>query len=382
MVTIRTFLATVAMLAFSQNSAATSQTDQIADSYSNALKSGQAYWNQEQIDQLQKPMLDLIEQLSGKEIQTKNGDHESAISEEILYKILITDAMGDDEIRSLITSLQHRKDISFVTKGFLPEDRTFGDISRRLFRLLSGLEEVPNISLDPRVFKELSATTAPIIAAYRGTELVAFANGIANPNWLADQIEGGKTGDLGNFGNVYNITEIAPEEVMAERAKLLDFEKIKQEAKDNYFKNIVFYGLPRAQETVTRRFKPVVTVNEPILDAEGNEVIAIGVTHNMLKAMPFSKRVVVFDATDKEQMEWVLALPPSDKPTKYITTRFDSSRKSDGLKSIEEALGASVYLLNQDVIKMFDLRVSPTIASADNDTKEFVISEFELRESK
>jgi conjugal transfer pilus assembly protein TraW len=169
---------------------------------------------------------------------------------------------------------------------------------------------------------------------------------------------------------------------MAERAKLLDFEKIKQEAKDNYFKNIVFYGLPRAQETVTRRFKPVVTVNEPILDAEGNEVIAIGVTHNMLKAMPFSKRVVVFDATDKEQMEWVLALPPSDKPTKYITTRFDSSRKSDGLKSIEEALGASVYLLNQDVIKMFDLRVSPTIASADNDTKEFVISEFELRESK
>lgn len=378
MVKLCSFLMSVTFAAIFHVNAAAPNSDDITSNYNEKLTQGQAYWSQEQLDQLQKPLAQ-ASALSGKE--KPFSGKQTATNNDVLYKILITDAMGDTELRTLISSLSHRKDVSFVTKGFLPTDRTFGDISKRLFRLLKGLDEVPNISLDPRVFNELQATTAPVIAAYRGNELIAMASGIANPSWLADQIEAGETGNLGNFGNVVTITEIAPEVVAQERAKKLDWDKIKQQAQDNYWKNIAFYGLPNAPETITRRFQPVVTVNEPILDADGNEIISVGQSYNMLEQLPLSKRVVVFDATDPVQMSWVLNLPKGDRPTKFITTRFDNSKKANGIKEIEAALGASVYLVNQDVINTFDLRYSPTIAFADNQTKEFVIQEFRLDET-
>jgi conjugal transfer pilus assembly protein TraW len=94
--------------------------------------------------------------------------------------------------------------------------------------------------------------------------------------------------------------------------------------------------------------------------------------------MPFTQRLVVFDATNPDQVEFVKSLPKSSKRTKYITTRYDRSLKWDAVKHIEEQLGAPVYQLKPDIIQAFSLQVVPSVIVADNVRKVFVIEETQV----
>ena len=86
-------------------------------------------------------------------------------------------------------------------------------------------------------------------------------------------------------------------------------------------------------------------------------------------------RLVIFDATDKKQLEYAKSLPPSHLRTKFITTRFDTSLKWDAIKSVESELNAPIFQLKSEIIQAFDLQSVPTIVTADNLRKVFIISE-------
>lgn len=298
--------------------------------------------------------------------------------QEITYKILISDSMGKQEIRNLLWHYKHRSDVSFVVRGLLGSERTITDVSRRIVSLVSDFEMIPNVSLDPRPFKEVEAEYAPQLLAYRGNTLIASAKGITNIAWLSEQISSGKGGYLGDFGTTYKIAERDFEEVLKERVAAIDKQKLMEGAKERFWDNVQYLQLPKAQVSQVRTFVPEIVLNEDIVTQDGYVIGLKGQRFNTLSRMPFTQRVVVFDATDKHQLEFVKNLTVSDLRTKYITTKFDSSLKWDAIKTVENELNAPVFQLNSDIINAFDVRVIPSIVTANNQDDFFYIEEVML----
>lgn len=291
------------------------------------------------------------------------------------YKVLISSSMGDKNIRNLLMAYKHRTDVSFVIRGLLPEEKTIPDAGMRIFRLVADFDTVPNVSLDPRPFQAVKAEYVPQVLAYSGSTLVASASGITNISWLADQVKQGKTGFVGEFGATTKIAERYLEDILRERWEALDKEALVQGAKDRFWDNRQYLTLPRVQKTQRRTFSPDLILQRDIITEEGHVIALKGEQFNTLKHMPFTQRLVVFDATDKAQLEYVKYLPETTLRTKFISTRFDNSLKWDAVKSVERYLNAEVFQLNSDIINAFDVRAVPSIVTANNEDDYFIIDE-------
>ena len=295
-------------------------------------------------------------------------------TDQITFKILVSDAMGRSDLIRIFDEFAYRDDVTFYIRGFLPQERTFNDIGMRIINLVRDLDHPPRVNLDTRPFYEVEAQFVPQTLMYKGDELVMSASGIANPSYLTEQYESGKYGDLGILGSVVEINEIYVEDVIKERIAKLDKKQLIKDAKDNYWKNIQFLQLPLGESYSQREFTQLITSHEDITDGKGNYILS-GELYNSLDVMPFTLRLVVFDPTDEAQMEYVKNLPPTHLRTKYIATRFDRNLKWDAVKSVERELNAPVYQLKTDLINAFDLKVSPTLVTADNMRKVFILTE-------
>ncbi|EKA5635892.1 hypothetical protein OKZ62_001796 [Vibrio navarrensis] len=294
------------------------------------------------------------------------------------YIILISDSMGESELKNLFEAFAYREDVSFVIRGMLPTERTITDINMRIIKLIKELKITPSVLLDPRPFQEIGAEYAPQILMYKGNELLLSASGLTNPNYLKSEFDKGKRGDLGNFGEVVKISEKDLTEVIRERASKLDKEALIAQAKDRYWNNVQFVSLPEAKKTQVREFRPELYVNEDIVTPDGTVIAKAGSVHNALEKLPFTQRLVIFDATDAKQLAFVKQLPKSHLRTKFITTRFDRTLKWDAVKKVENELNAPVYKLQNELITAFDLQVVPSVVTADNLKHVFVIEETKL----
>jgi conjugal transfer pilus assembly protein TraW len=384
-VKFRSFLlSSVALAVFSHTSIASVEHD-LAKNQSQALERGKAALDDGFIDSLINRNTEKINQEATSEesqlhLHEESNKPVSDRSPTNRYTILISDAMGDEALLQLFHSLEHRTDVSFVLRGLLPTEKTITSVGRRIVTLLKSEEwnNVPNVLIDPRPFRAVHAEYAPQILMYQNDELVLSATGLSNPNYLHEQFEAGKTGDLGKFGSTVKITERYIGDVIKERAKKLDKDKLIQDAKDRYWDNVTFLQLPEADSSQTRKFAPIVTVDEDIVAPDGTIVASKGDLFNTLTRVPFTHRLVIFDATDKAQMAFVKSLPETGLRTKYITTRFDRTLKWDAIKSVENELNAPVFKLNNTVVSAFDVRVIPSVVTADNDNDVFLINEYAL----
>ncbi len=329
---------------------------------------------------------EFIDSLIGKSNQIQNAQigalpkQETPIAPEsgTKYFILITDAMGESRIKQLFRSLAHRQDVAFVVRGLLPREKTITDVGQRIINLVKNLPVTPNVILDPRPFQDVKAEFAPQILMYHNGELVASAQGLANPNYLKERVDEGKQGDLGNFGSVVKIAERDITEVLKERFMKLDKQQLIADAKNRYWDNVQFLTLPESKETQVREFKPNLYIDRDIITPDGRVIALAGQQYNTLERVPFTQRLVIFDATDEKQLEFAKSLPPTDLRTKYITTRFDRTLKWDAIKYVEDQLNAPVYQLKREIITAFDVQTVPSIVTADNHRNVFLISETKL----
>ena len=373
MVNTRTFLLAVMLTAYSHTTAANnSTTANIAHNSQAAIDLGTAALSDDFLDKL------ITNKRDSERAVFSEDTNQSAVNDDMRFVILVSDDMGKNRLKSLISAFSNRKDVSLVIRGLLPQERTITDVGRRIMRYADGLDNLANVSLDPRYFDEIAAENVPVTMAYRGDSLIAYASGLANPNYLTEQIEAGKTGDLGNFGTVVNISEKHMTDILMERAANLDKDKIIAKAKDNFWSNMRFVELPKATKDIVRFFEPKIIIQNDIKAANGNVIAFRGDTFNTLETIPFLMRVVVFDATDINQLEFIKSLPKSHLRTKYIASKFDVNLKNDAVKSVERYLGSSVYKLESDLIQAFNIKAVPSVVTADNQKKQFVIHEYKV----
>ena len=355
---------------------------EVAQQRQTAIERGQAALDPDFLNNLTKHSKQVLSQVTGGPESTVSAPDAHTLHNlgdgAIHYTILVSASMGEANLKALFRSLAHRQDVSFAIRGLLPEEKTINQVGMRIINLIKGFTDVPNVVLDPRPFQAVNAERVPQILAYQGDELVASATGLSNPNYMEQQLEQGKTGNLGNFGTSYTISERDITQVLKERMESLDTAKLKKEATARYWDNVSFYGLPKAQQTQTREFYPILTVSEDIVTPDNVVIAYAGQQYNSLEHLPFTQRLVIFDATDAAQLDYVKHLPKSSLRTKYITTRFDRALKWDAVKKVERELGAPVYQLNADIIQAFDLEVVPSIVTADNARHVFLIDEIQL----
>lgn len=385
MVKLKPTLIAAILFAHSHTSVAnTHAASSIAESQQQAIEQGRKALSSDFLGQLKSKAQSY--QGAGNPLYADAIEAQALASKETLtnkveFKILISDAMGEEHLIQLIQSLKHRSDVSFYIQGILPEERTINDVGKRIMRIAAqiGSENIPPINLDPRPFEEVDAEYVPQILAYQNGKLIAQAQGLTNAGWMSEQISEGKRGDFGNFATGVKITERNITEVMKERASKLDKKQLIEEAKARYWKNVEFLHLPVAQEDAVRTFEPSVTANQDLITPDGKVVALAGTSINTLNVRPFTKRLVIYDATNPDEVEFVKGLPESSLATKFITTRFDRNLEWDAVKHAEQDIGARVDQLKPEIVRAFNVRVTPSVITANNKEKVFVIEEYDVR---
>ncbi|WP_299945732.1 hypothetical protein [uncultured Microbulbifer sp.] len=122
---------------------------------------------------------------------------------------------------------------------------------------------------------------------------------------------GGEAADLGTIGPVYEVQEEDLVQVMMQQARHSEANGSWQQRMESHRdqmadSSLVANGsLPRAQESRTYTLDPSVTLQQPLLRADGSVLYPTGTRINPLDYVNYRKTLCFFDAGDREQLEWV-----------------------------------------------------------------------------
>lgn len=297
---------------------------------------------------------------------------------ERLVTILVSRGLGDAALRAVFTaaaaSTSTDAAVRIVFRG-IGKGESMMDFVRAVHALLAGLDPPPTVEIDPRPFQEAGAQAVPLMLCSTPDGEVARVAGLTDPAWLLEQVRAGRTGDLGQRGPLAPITEPDLLAEIERRIRALDVDALKERAQASYWKRARFEHLPPATEPRERRIDPTVEARADIVLPDGRVLAHAGERLNPLDRLPFTLRLVVFDASDPAQV--ALARTLGEAPgarALYLATRFERERGWDGYTSVEDTLDEPVYLLTPDVRERFALERVPATVEAED--RAFVVREF------
>jgi conjugal transfer pilus assembly protein TraW len=296
-------------------------------------------------------------------------------------EILVSWALGEEALREIAAEVSAYPNAVMIFRG-IPEGQRFGNAIKRLHALLTGLDPVPSVTIDPPRFERLGADRVPAIAVYAGGEPIAHARGTYGIRHMLARVRAGARGDLGAIGPTVTVTEPNLIEVMKQRLASLDLTASQRRAAERYWGKLQYLELPQATEPRSRRFDPSVLVTADIKDARGNVVAAAGSRINPLDLMPFHERLLVFDASRPEQVALAreLAARHRDRRLVLIASRLDRAAGWDGFKRLQDGFRAPVYLLNEPIRARFHIERVPALIDAEG--KDIVVREIPPRNTE
>ncbi len=303
------------------------------------------------------------------------------------YKILIfvSHSLGGRGLNDLLDAVSGNPDAVLVFRGF-PKNMRLGEGIKAIQALAAQKNPVPNIIIDPTLFRKHRITAVPTIVMLaepsslgKAPQVLASVQGISNLTWLARRVAQGATGDQGIKGSIETISEPDLIEAMQERFAQINWEKKKQQIAGQFWQKQSFYALPTAKKTQTRYLDPHITATNNIQAADGTVLIKRGTMINPLTLRDFTQAVVVFDPLDNRQLEWLNKTIPILKKRQGVTrltliaTQFDKEKGWEAYTKLADAVAAPVYLLTPDLVERFALTVTPSVITAQD--KLFVVEE-------
>lgn len=331
---------------------------------------------------------------------------EAAATEELaatnMSFVFISASLGEAALRRIIHENAGRADATLVLRGVKKGEnlgKAILGIQAMVRELNEKTGETVNILIDPTLFETFRITAVPTVVRAKATQPdplrkpeykeIASVKGLANDQWLRSRIETGATGDQGQQGPVYEIVEPDLIEEMKRRAAAIDWEAKKNEAIARYWSNQKYEDFERAEVSRTFEIDPTVIVTADIKDADGVLIRKAGERINPLEIRPFSKEVIFFDATDIEQRNRVQTYARTrDTASKrfvdriYISSKFDSEKGWDGYKELTDWFDAPLYQLQPGLAERFGVVRLPSVVTADNNRKVFVVKELGREERK
>lgn len=300
--------------------------------------------------------------------------------------IFASRSLAQEGLQDIFEIASQDPGVAVVFRG-VPEDMKVGPELRALQAMAAEFDPMPNVVLDPTMFREYNVTSVPTIvmleqgdAKGAGERNVrARVEGLSDPAWLERRLERGEEGDFGRKGPVAEIEEPDLIEVMQERVAEIDWAAKREQAIQRFWSNQSFQWLPPATESRTRRIDPHVYVMRDITAPDGSVIAQRGSRINPLDMRPFTQAVVVFDPLDHRQMELIerivpkIAAEPDVQRLTYIATQMDAEAGWDGYRQVTDRVDAPVYLLTPDLIERFRLEHTPSVITSDGEA--FVVRE-------
>jgi conjugal transfer pilus assembly protein TraW len=276
--------------------------------------------------------------------------------------MFVSFSLGDAVLKGIFQEASGQDDVLLVFRGPKPRQKLPGFFAD-LKALLKDIDPLPNIVIDPTRFQKWKVTTVPeIVVEAQGRGLVRV-KGVTSLDWVKSRQNAGRQGDLGRFGEVYDIAEIDLLEAIKSRLATLDGPRMRQQAIARFWQKRQFEVLPASREDRDRTIDLTVTAPRDLMAPNGNLIIRAGHTVNPLDQMAFGLCLIVFNATQPAQLDTVRQLSCRDQNARvlYLATQLSREDGWEGLNKLETTLDAPVYLLTPDVRQRFQLQHVPAV---------------------
>ena len=191
------------------------------------------------------------------------------------------------------------------------------------------------------------------------------------------QLKNERKGDLGKYGNTYEIAEKDLIEEMKSRYANIDFESMKQKAMDTYWDKFKFLEITPAKKSAIFELDPTIRVRKDITTPDGQYIARAGDEINPLEKVPFTKTLIIFNPTRKNEITFVKELHDAaikeGRGLVLIATEVDRIKGWDSLNETQAHFDFPVYMLNEQIRERFGIRHTPTTVHADH--LRFIITE-------
>jgi conjugal transfer pilus assembly protein TraW len=159
------------------------------------------------------------------------------------------------------------------------------------------------------------------------------------------------------------------------RLAALDLQELRDRALGRFWQRAALETLPVATARRERTVDPTLVAAAAVHAPDGTVLVPAGATTNPLDHLPFTRRLVVFDASDPRQVTLARSLGRAGDGQRvvYLATRSERASAWDGWTAVEDALDAPVYLLTPDVRARFAIERVPSLVEARD--RVFVITE-------
>jgi conjugal transfer pilus assembly protein TraW len=276
--------------------------------------------------------------------------------------MFVSFSLGEPVLKGIFEEASGQDDVLLVFRGPKPGQKLPGFFAE-LKALLKDIDPLPNIVIDPTRFQKWKVTTVPEIVVEAQGRALLRVKGVTSLDWVKARQNAGRQGDLGRFGEVYDIAEIDLLEAIKSRLATLDGPRLKQQAIARFWEKRPFEVLPASREDRDRTIDLTVTAPRDLIAPNGNLIIRAGHTVNPLDQMAFGLCLIVFDATQPAQIDAVRQLSCRDQNARvlYLATQLSREDGWEGLKNLETTLDAPVYLLTPDVRQRFQLQQVPAV---------------------
>jgi conjugal transfer pilus assembly protein TraW len=299
----------------------------------------------------------------------------------IVY-LFVSQSMGDAGLKAAIEAARGREDVNVILRGVNP-----GQGIGELFRVIGKHHQIQHtddaaaaVSINPEPFRRHVVQAVPTLLVEDGGARVAEVRGLVNADWLLEKVKDGKRGDLGQHGETSEVSERDMLEVVDEVHKRADeqypvTEETREASYQRYWDGLRFTDLPVAREDRVREVDPSFVVSKTITTPDGTVIATAGQKVNPLDHLPFTQRLIVFDATDPAQRELVQQAKDEAQGRRVtlISTRYQREGGFAGLMEVWEEWGEPIYLLQSDVQQRFKIERVPSVV--DGGERVFLVRE-------
>lgn len=293
------------------------------------------------------------------------------------YELFVSLGMPAGELASAVDLARADPRVTLVLRG-APKGQNVQWVARALSAMGEQAGSTPNAQIDPPRFRALAITQVPVLIGHQTGQPDARVRGLFNPRWLEDQRAAGRSGDLGQHGPLYAITEEDMEERIKANLARMDIAAMRQKAMADVWARLPMIDLPPAERDSTRTLDPTITATQTLTAPDGRVIVEAGQQINPLHVAALTQRLVIFDARDPRQIQYAIEqgkAAPTGK-VMYLFTHLPGTPSALAHEKLSEQLGAPAYLFVAAIRERFAVRAVPTVIDADAD--QFTIREAHL----
>lgn len=336
------------------------KTDEISGEQLREINIGEQQWAADKA----------VENMKGSVRKDDSGLKDNSLldPEETRYVLFISTGLPEEVLRESLRALNGYDNAVAVISGLIEEDHSIGETVVELRTLIQDLgldpNQGPDVFLEPSLFRDHGIEAVPQLVRFDGPDPVISVKGTANIDWLDRQYENGREGNLGEYGNTYEITEENLLVTIQKRIQNIDGEKQIQNAIDNFWKDKTMHRLPEAQASNSFLVDPSITVQEDIRTPNGTIIARAGQRLNPLDKVPFPRVGLVFDGTDEDQLEW--AIEQGKKAANnnltpiYMTTEVDQQKGWDSFEAMNERTPLAMKMVDKLILERFQISKVPS----------------------